>query len=772
MKRPRFLDEKSKYIIYFVTIELAIAFLGILLATITLLIEPSSELQGITPPMNVVLTFLDLFGGISLGTILGLLQSLLIQKPILFFLSSSVVALLFSGLNLIVAWFLWNLKARMFPSALILATFNISIGLLGMPRGSLHLPVGIVGLAINFAMIHLFMAQSTPVHRIRIAAASQLLAGVSLLFIGLYIPFMGHESRPLAQTSVFFGGIPVGLASILMALGLWTLRNGTYAKIVTLAMINTIFGMLLWPYGALVLALSLLTLYYLLQPSVQEEFQMVQKMGPLMLKVLEAICGFSSILAGFSSAIAGYTGQSGASIIGGTLAVLTGLVLLRIAWETHKYGVKSPRLARTIILATFTVNLIAFGLDSFYNTPVGIFERGFVVITLLACTALFGLSTMFERKSPLLEINKDHAIWFSLFASIAILLRLVWILNPDADVISFSIDSAIYMGIFGILALSLNIEAGDTGLMNFGKVAFFAIGAYTTAILSRPKDPTPGLNPGLALPFIVCLILSVLLAAFFGFLISIPTLRLRADYLAIVTITFGEILRFILRDPKLRPSLGSTFGLDVSRPFNAFFEWCIEHLAMGSRDLGTLYYRLLFYFPLIYLCLLGCYLFSQRILNSPFGRVMRSIREDEVAAEALGKNIYQFKTKVFIIGSGMGGLAGSLFAGYITFIAESNFLPLVTFSIWIMMVIGGTGNNRGVIFGAILVQYFRRFTRFEVPSYVLFGFSPENFRFIVIGLLLVIFIMYRREGIFKEEPIQTVAKKMGHALERKKAEHD
>jgi len=101
VKRPRFLDEKPKYIIYFVTIELVIAFLGILLATITLLIEPSSELQGITPPMNVVLTFLDLFGGISLGTILGLIQSLLIQKPILFFLSSSVVALLFSGLNLI-----------------------------------------------------------------------------------------------------------------------------------------------------------------------------------------------------------------------------------------------------------------------------------------------------------------------------------------------------------------------------------------------------------------------------------------------------------------------------------------------------------------------------------------------------------------------------------------------------------------------------------------------------------------------------------------------
>jgi len=769
MKRPRFLDEKSKVIIYFVTIELVVAFFGILLAAIALLAEPSSELQGITPPMNIVLTFLDLFGGISLGTMLGLLQSLLIQNPALFLLSSSVIAMLFSVINLLIVWFLWNLKARMYPAVLLIATFNISLGTLGMPSDFLHLPIGIVGLAINFAMIHFFIAASIPVHRIRIATITHFLAGVSLLFIGLYIPLIGQEARPLAQTGVFLGGILVGIASILTALGLWTLRNGAYVKTIALAMINTAFAMLQWPYGALILALSLFTLYFLLQSSVQEEFQMTQKMRILILKVLEVICGFSSVLVGFSSAIAGFSGDSGVSIIGGTLAVLTGLALLWIAWETHQYGVRNPRLARSIILATFIANLISFGLDSFHHTPVGIYERGFSVIVLVACTILLGVSTKFERES-LLELDKERAIWFSLFASIAILLRLIWILSPDADIVSFSVDSAIYMGIFGILALSLNIEAGETGLMNFGKVAFFAVGAYTTAVLSRPKDPTPGLNPGLALPFIVCLILSILLAAFFGFLISIPTLKLRADYLAIVTITFGEILRFVLRDPKLRPTLGSTFGLDVSRPFESFFVWCKEHLAAGLSDIGILYYRVLFYFPLIYLCLIICYLFSQRILNSPFGRVLRSVREDEVAAEALGKNIFQFKTKAFIIGSGMGGLAGSLFAGYVTFIAESNFLPLVTFYIWIMLVIGGTGNNRGVIFGAILIQYFRRFTRFELPSYALFGFSGENFRFIVIGLLLVIFIMYRREGIFKEEPIQTVATEMGEALERKKAE--
>ncbi len=765
MNHLRSFDEKPKYTIYFVAIELVIALLAILLAILALFTEPSSELQGITPQMNVLLTLLDLFGGISLVTILGLLQSLLIQNTALFLLLSSVVALLFSGLNLLIAWFLWTLKIRMYSSILLLATVNISLGLLGMPSEFLHLPVGVGGLAVNFMMIRIFMAPKTrelfnskPVHHIHLAATSQLLAGVSLLFIGLYIPLLSQESHSLIQNGVFIFGCITGFVSILVALGLWTLRNGTYILTITLAIINTAVAMLQWPYGALTLAFSLFTLYYLLQKSVQEELQATQKLGTLLIWILEAIGGFSSVLAGFSSAITGYTNQLGASIIGGTLAVLTGLALLRIAWETHKYGVRSPNLARTIILATFIANLVELGLDSFYQTPLEGLEKGFGIIALVACTALLGASAL-PGGENLLEINKERAIWISLFASIAILLRLVWILSPMADVVSFSVDTAIYMGIFGILAMSLNIEAGQTGLMNFGVVAFWAIGAYTTAILSRPKEPTYGLNPGLALPFVICIVLSVLIAAFFGYLISIPTLRLRADYLAIVTITFGEILRFILRDPKLRPTFGSTFGLDVSRPFLSIFE-----------RFGVFKYRVIFYLPLIYLCLLTCYWISQQILNSPFGRILRSIREDEIAAQALGKNIYQFKTKAFIIGSGMAGLAGSLFAGYVTFIAESNFLPLVTFSIWIMLVIGGTGNNRGVIFGAILFQYFRRFTRFELPSYAFFGFNAENFRFIVIGLLLVIFIMFRREGIFKEEPIQTIATEMGETMERNKAE--
>ncbi len=175
MKRPSFLDEKPKIITYFVAIELLVALLGILLAIIALLTDPSLEPQEIGASMNLVLSFLDLFGGISLGTLIGLLQTLLNQDPALFLLVSSVIALLFSGLNLLIAWFLWNLKAHTYSSVLLLATINISLGFLGMPSGSLHLPVGVVGFVVNFVMIREFMApkirerfDSKPIQHIRI----------------------------------------------------------------------------------------------------------------------------------------------------------------------------------------------------------------------------------------------------------------------------------------------------------------------------------------------------------------------------------------------------------------------------------------------------------------------------------------------------------------------------------------------------------------------------------------------------------------------------
>lgn len=287
--------------------------------------------------------------------------------------------------------------------------------------------------------------------------------------------------------------------------------------------------------------------------------------------------------------------------------------------------------------------------------------------------------------------------------------------------LDYILDTLVYIGIYAILAVSLNLEAGYTRLMNFGKVAFFAVGAYTSAILS-----TAGV------PFIVGLLAGMLLSALFGFLVALPTLRLRADYLAIVTLSSGEILRlFFLNELWLTNGPMGIRG--IAQPLFSVFD--------GSY--------MLFYALLVYALLVVCYIFAEKIINSPFGRVLKAIRDDEDAVKAFGKNTFVFKTKAFVTGSCMASISGSLFAHYISFVSPDMFFPTVTFSVWTMMVIGGKGNNLGVIAGAVIIQISERGTRF-LKDFILLPVEPYNFRIIVIGLLLILFLLYKPEGIIKE----------------------
>lgn len=287
--------------------------------------------------------------------------------------------------------------------------------------------------------------------------------------------------------------------------------------------------------------------------------------------------------------------------------------------------------------------------------------------------------------------------------------------------LDYILDTLVYIGIYAILAVSLNLEAGYTRLMNFGKVAFFAIGAYTSALLSIAGAP-----------FIVGMLAGMLLSALFGFLVSLPTLRLRADYLAIVTLSFGEILRlFFLNELWLTNGPMGIRG--ISQPLYSAF------------DNYTLFYVLL-----VYAFLLVCYVFAERIINSPFGRMLKAVRDDEDAAQAFGKNTFIFKVKVFVIGSCMASVSGTLFAHYIAFISPDMFFPAVTFSVWTMMVIGGKANNLGVIMGAVMIQVLERGTRF-LKDFVMLPVEPSNLRIIVIGLLLILFILYKPDGIIKEK---------------------
>lgn len=297
------------------------------------------------------------------------------------------------------------------------------------------------------------------------------------------------------------------------------------------------------------------------------------------------------------------------------------------------------------------------------------------------------------------------------------------------DPLVYVLDLAVFIGIFSILSLSLNLEFGFAGLANFGKVAFFLVGAYTYAILSQ-----------MGVPFYLCLIAGALTSAIFGFLVSLPTLKLRQDYLAIVVLTFGEILRLIIKSEAW--IAGGAWGTAVPRAIS---------VAGASARVDVL-----INIALVYFCLFICFLVVQLLTNSPYGRVLRAIREDEVAAEALGKNKAKYRAQTLALGSAMAGVAGGLFAQYIQFIDPYMFMPMVTFTVWIMVILGGPANSWGALLGAALVQLFDKGATIA-KDYLTLPIDPTDLQYILFGVLMILVLLYRPRGLLKESQVKTKA---------------
>jgi branched-chain amino acid transport system permease protein len=292
----------------------------------------------------------------------------------------------------------------------------------------------------------------------------------------------------------------------------------------------------------------------------------------------------------------------------------------------------------------------------------------------------------------------------------------------------YFLDFVVFVGIFGIIALSLNLEFGFAGLANFGKVAFFLIGAYTYALLSQ-----------IGIPFSICLIVGALISALFGLVVALPTLRLRLDYLAISVLAFGEILRLIVKSEKWLA--GGDWGMSVA----PIFPWTGSELIYRLENIG-----------LVFVCLLICFVVAQLLANSPYGRVVRAIREDEIAAEALGKDRTKYKAQIFMLGSAMAGLAGGLFAQYLQYVVPGMFMPMVTFTVWIMVLLGGPANNWGALLGAGLVELFDRGANIA-KDYLVLPVDPSSLQYILFGALIIFVLLYRPQGLLKESPIKTKA---------------
>ncbi|MGL5878327.1 MAG: branched-chain amino acid ABC transporter permease [Xenococcaceae cyanobacterium] len=371
----------------------------------------------------------------------------------------------------------------------------------------------------------------------------------------------------------------------------------------------------------------------------------------------------------------------------------------------------------------------------------------------------------------------------------------------------FLVFLTISTALFSIFALGLNLQWGFTGLINFGHVAFMTIGAYTTVLLSSQ-----------GVPIIIAVIIGAGLAALLGLLIGTATLRLREDYLSIVTIGVSELLRLIaLNEEQItKGAFGvSRFPIPLEKlPNNPitqiltigtltllaiFAVWQLwrntnRQLSqvkqiqnksyrpqgkVGSIAWGIIAFILIMVvyingaialmdgnykarlMVLVLLVLALVYSALELLVHSPWGRVLKAIREDEEIPRALGKNVFWYKLQALMLGGAIAGIAGAFYAWQLTTVYPTNFEPIVTFNAWTIVMLGGTGNNAGTILGAVLVTAYETITRFKSLIPFLAAIDDrvlESSRGMLIGLVLMLLMMWRPQGILGKKEELTLGK--------------
>ncbi|HZR68645.1 MAG TPA: ABC transporter ATP-binding protein [Burkholderiales bacterium] len=297
--------------------------------------------------------------------------------------------------------------------------------------------------------------------------------------------------------------------------------------------------------------------------------------------------------------------------------------------------------------------------------------------------------------------------------------------------------------LYVMLALGLNIVVGFAGLLDLGYIAFYAVGAYCYALLSSPQF-------GVHLPFWITLPTGFLLAAFFGVLLGAPTLKLRGDYLAIVTLGFGEIIRIFLNNLNAPVNItNGPQGVNLIDPLR------LGGFSLASRGsfLGFDFGGPQKYYYALLAITLGIVALNLRLQDSRIGRAWEAIREDETAAKAMGINTRNIKLLAFAMGASFGGLAGGLFASIQGFISPESFGLLESVTVLAMVVLGGMGNIPGVILGAVLLTAVPEVIRYTVvpAQQAMFGrvlVDAEALRMLLFGLALILVMVLRPAGLW------------------------
>ena len=315
----------------------------------------------------------------------------------------------------------------------------------------------------------------------------------------------------------------------------------------------------------------------------------------------------------------------------------------------------------------------------------------------------------------------------------------------DTPGISFGGTMAQF-AMIAIIAIGLNVVVGQTGLLDLGYVGFYAVGAYTVALLTSPDSPWNQMSPSGFFSsdwaWLFCVPLAMAVTALAGLILGTPTLRLRGDYLAIVTLGFGEIIR--LMADNLSDVTNGPRGLNqIAYPHVGEKEGLPDGVFSNGNSAGDANYGT-WWFWLGLLFMVGILLLVGNLERSRVGRAWVAIREDEDAAEVMGVNTFRFKLWAFVIGAAIGGLSGALYAGQVQYVAPPTFNIINSMLFLTAVVLGGQGNKLGVILGAFIIVYLPN----RLLGVELWGINLGDLKYLFFGLALVVMMIFRQQGLF------------------------
>ena len=385
-------------------------------------------------------------------------------------------------------------------------------------------------------------------------------------------------------------------------------------------------------------------------------------------------------------------------------------------------------------------------------------------------------------------VQKHPELMIGLTLAIPVVLLYLYALTTLEIKSKLLFSTASTLLVFFVGAISLDLEIGSLGLPNFGKVAFFALGAYISALLYSVYDVF----------YPAAVIIALITSALFGYAISIPTVKLRADYFAIMTIAGGEFIRFVFQNekrwlwaPSILPphtptqiiSNRAKIELTNISPFNMrlgemdiyqvleAIENFLRIRIFTALDIDQLFMWEVTLLVVFFLIALTTYWFIERIRRSPYGRTLRAIREDDIAVTSVGKNVYRYRWQITTISAFICGLAGVMYAFSFNAFEASDFRPELTFVLYFYVIIGGLGNGKGVFLGTALVTLFMQAASVEAvqrniymhvgPDSPVFGsfmeilqldifINPFNMRYVVLGTILILFLLFKPDGLIPE----------------------